>query len=107
MAINIEYAEYTKAITVPGGFPTAVFEGPATITNKTAAGETSVGSTARFVHVRNRTGGDSVYVLFRAAGSTQAAVGNARLLAAGQEIIFGVPKNQADGGYEVDIRATA
>lgn len=108
MAINVEVAQFAKMKTVPGGFPSEAFEYPAaSIANVSAAGETAVSSTAQFVRVRNRTGGDSVYVLFRAAGSTAAAVGNSHLLAAGSELIFGVPKNQADGGYEVDIRATA
>lgn len=106
MAINVEVWQHTVLSKVPGGFPVLVPEGlPVDFDNVAAAGEVTVQATTRFIRVRNRTGGDTVYCKFRAAGTDNAAADDSHMIAAGGEIWFGVPKVQAAGGYEVDIRA--
>ena len=106
MAINVEVAQFTKLGTVPGGFHGDYPEYPyLSFTNVSAAGEVAVGSTTRFILIRNRAGGDSVYVKVRAAGTDAAAADDGHLVAAGGELRAAIPKTQATGGYEVDIRA--
>lgn len=107
MAINVEIIQHTGKGRQPGSRNDLPVMPAVSITNVTAAGETALSDSARIVTIRNRTGGDSVYCLIRAAGSTQAAAGNSLLLSAGQSFEFALPHDGVGSDYEVDIRATA
>jgi hypothetical protein len=108
MAINVEIIQSTNSGR-EGGFRNNDIQLPANaVTNITAAGVTAFTAGTRRVKVRNRTGGDSVYVLVQlASASATAAAGTGLHLAAGQELNFSLPKNGDASTYEIDIRAAA
>lgn len=110
MAINLELIEATNMGRQPGNARMGdVLEHPLVkITNITAAGATALQATTAVGKLRNRAGGDSVYVhLQLASSSVQAAADKSYLLAAGEEVTFALPKGALGTSYEVDVRATA
>lgn len=108
MAINVEIIECPNMGQQPG-MRAPVPEMPhVKITNISAAGATAFQTTSKFVRIRNRTGGDSVYAHVQlATSSVQAAADKSMLLAAGDSIDFMLPSGNNGALYEVDIRATA
>lgn len=105
MAINIEIIKSNSLGALPGIIVPVQEEPSASFDNVVAAGATTIGTGGVFT-VRNRSGGDSVYCLVKLASATglQASASNARLLAAGDEFSFTLPRN-ASSSYAIDIRA--
>lgn len=108
MAINLEIIQAANSGRETGGRHNAMEMPALAFTNVTAAGATVLNAATRRVRLRNRTGGDSVYVKVQlVAGHTNAAAGTSYLLSAGQAEDFFLPKGAVGSDYEVDVRATA
>lgn len=107
MAINVEIIEATSMGRQPGASRMGnVLEHPLnSIRNVAAAGDETLVAGTTCGKIRNRAGGDSVYVLIQEIGAGTAGASNSQLLAAGGEIDFALPKGADATDYEVDIRA--
>jgi hypothetical protein len=106
VAINLELMQSAGLGRIPGDKAQVLQHPLVAFTNIVAAGAVALDSSSEIFSVRNRVGGDSVYVRVQlATDSTTASASNATLLTGGDQLDFALPAGALGSAYEIDVRA--